>query len=364
MLTAVLYAILTFNVRNYIMKVQNTRIRKTHGDEETTFVYNTNARLSQLLVEKKGDTITKYVYGHGLICSYTNDEVNSMAVYHHDYRGSTTAITNILAGTTDTFDYDIYGKLISKTGTTETPFMYNGRDGVYSDENGLIYMRARYYSPELRRFVNADILHGSISDSTSLNRYAYVNGNPVSFVDPLGLSSEHGGGKSNPFNEIYDKQKLINELIKHYGNKGNGTYYFGSKGDCIITSGPQRPTEIPIDILNQILAERKENPDFFFYSDDYSTHCFIEEDEAGNIIYVFERYSEVLVTASYLRTEYYFEVNEASYWQNQPDYEMIVFEDNFFGKTINTIASFNVGVQGLPIYVDFGLNLAEVMSVC
>ena len=57
-----------------------------------------------------------------------------------------------------------------------------------ADENGLIYMRARYYSPEMRRFINADILHGQISDSTSLNRYSYVNGNPASFVDPFWLA--------------------------------------------------------------------------------------------------------------------------------------------------------------------------------
>ncbi len=53
-------------------------------------------------------------------------------------------------------------------------------------------MRARYYSPEMRRFINADVLHGAISDSTSLNRYSYVNGNPVSFVDPFGLEKERG----------------------------------------------------------------------------------------------------------------------------------------------------------------------------
>ena len=47
-------------------------------------------------------------------------------------------------------------------------------------------MRARYYSPDMRRFVNADILYGKISDSTSLNRYSYVNGNPAMYIDPTG----------------------------------------------------------------------------------------------------------------------------------------------------------------------------------
>ena len=49
-------------------------------------------------------------------------------------------------------------------------------------------MRARYYSPELRRFINADIIPGEISNAITLNRYAYANGNPVSNIDPLGLS--------------------------------------------------------------------------------------------------------------------------------------------------------------------------------
>ena len=81
----------------------------------------------------------------------------------------------------------IYSKLISRTGTSDVIFGYNGRDGVVTDKNGLIYMRARYYSPEMRRFVNADILAGTITNAITLNRYAYANGNPVSFVDPLGL---------------------------------------------------------------------------------------------------------------------------------------------------------------------------------
>ena len=49
-------------------------------------------------------------------------------------------------------------------------------------------MRQRYYDTEIKRFINQDILTGSIGDSQSLNRYAYVQGNPVSFSDPFGLS--------------------------------------------------------------------------------------------------------------------------------------------------------------------------------
>ena len=59
-------------------------------------------------------------------------------------------------------------------------------------------MRARYYSPELKRFINADIIAGEISNAVTLNRYAYANGNPVSNIDPFGLSAERGNTSLKP----------------------------------------------------------------------------------------------------------------------------------------------------------------------
>ena len=50
-------------------------------------------------------------------------------------------------------------------------------------------MRARYYSPDMKRFINADIVAGQITNAVTLNRYAFANANPVMFVDPLGLWS-------------------------------------------------------------------------------------------------------------------------------------------------------------------------------
>lgn len=55
---------------------------------------------------------------------------------------------------------------------------------------------AQDYSPQIKRFVNEDTVLGGIVQGQSLNRFAYVNGNPVSMVDPLGLCGESAGGSS------------------------------------------------------------------------------------------------------------------------------------------------------------------------
>ena len=186
------------NEYEYTYDVENIRTKKSYGETVTTYTHNANSKLSQLLMKTENGVTTKYVYGLGLIYEETTNDIK---VYHYDYRGSTVALTDSTGEVTDTFEYDTYGSMTARTGTTVTPFLYNGRDGVMSDENGLVYMRARYYSPVLKRFINADVIAGSITNSITLNRYAYANGNPVSNVDPFGLSADSsrtGGGERHP----------------------------------------------------------------------------------------------------------------------------------------------------------------------
>jgi len=105
--------------------------------------------------------------------------------YHYDCRGSTIALTDGNGNVTDRIEYSAYATLTYRAGTNDTPFLFNGRYGVQTDPNGLLYMRARYYNPFLCRFLNPD----PSGFKGGLNFYAAFNGNPVSYRDPSGLGA-------------------------------------------------------------------------------------------------------------------------------------------------------------------------------
>ncbi|HCC07585.1 MAG TPA: hypothetical protein DEP72_05440, partial [Clostridiales bacterium] len=173
----------------YTYDTENNRIATTDANGTTTYVINPQSNISQLLIKTDPNgQKTYYIYGLGLIGQEDTD--GTYKTYHYDKRGSTTAITDIAGAVTDRYDYGPYGEQVGHTGNTVTPFLYNGRDGVMTDTNGLYYMRARYYNPEIKRFINQDVLLGNITEGQSLNKYAYVNGNPISYTDPFGLSRD------------------------------------------------------------------------------------------------------------------------------------------------------------------------------
>jgi RHS repeat-associated protein len=163
----------------YNYDAENQRI----GVNQIQYVVNSQPALSQVLVKEDNGQKTFYVYGLGLIGQESNGEYLS---YHFDFRGSTVALTNETGQVVERFQYSPYGVLLSGDASI-TPFLFNGMYGVMSDSNGLYYMRARFYSSEIRRFVNQDVLLGDVDEGQTLNRYAFVTGRPVSFVDPFGL---------------------------------------------------------------------------------------------------------------------------------------------------------------------------------
>src|SRR5207253_10723390 len=80
------------------------------------------------------------------------------------------------------FKYKTFGgKISSSTSHVES----RGYTGQRQDENGLFYLHARYYDPDLARFVSPDSMTPG-NRLVGLNRYAYANNDPVNFSDVNG----------------------------------------------------------------------------------------------------------------------------------------------------------------------------------
>ena len=96
-----------------------------------------------------------------------------------DHLGSTVALTNSLGVVSSQMNYDAFGNLT--TGASLTRYTYTGRE--FDSDTGLYYYRARWYDPQVGRFISED----PIGLAGGINQFAYVGNNPQSAKDPTGL---------------------------------------------------------------------------------------------------------------------------------------------------------------------------------
>jgi RHS repeat-associated protein len=93
------------------------------------------------------------------------------------------------------YDYSAFGKILAiKDGNgndvTDAPlidqsFTYTGRE--FDKESGLYYYRARFYDPNIGRFLQVDPDAGILSNPiTHINKYIYAGNNPINLIDPSG----------------------------------------------------------------------------------------------------------------------------------------------------------------------------------
>jgi RHS repeat-associated protein len=165
----------------------------SRGGAVTRYVLDRVGRLAQVLAETgaAGNITAEYVYGLGLISRI--DGKGRARYYHYDSRGSTIALTDAGGQITEAYAYDPFGRPISAA-VSDNRFRYLGRHGVIDEQNGLLYIRARYYSTQRGRFITKDPTTGRDSDSQSLNRYVYALNNPIRLIDISGLSAQETSG--------------------------------------------------------------------------------------------------------------------------------------------------------------------------
>jgi len=101
--------------------------------------------------------------------------------------GSSNVITDQDGNLRTRYEYQPYGS-ISLNETTDpglptTDYYFTGKE---LDDNGLYYYGARYYDPEIGRFISADPTIQHPNDPQDFNRYAYCRNNPLKYIDPTG----------------------------------------------------------------------------------------------------------------------------------------------------------------------------------
>ena len=131
-----------------------------------------------------GQTLARYTSGLSMDSWLSMTRNGQTYFYHQDALGSVKALTDGSQSVAASYDYEAFGSLRSQTGAVENPFTYTGRE--WDAEVGLYYYRTRYYDAEVGRFTKKDGYLGTIEQPASLNRYVYVEGNPIKFSDPQG----------------------------------------------------------------------------------------------------------------------------------------------------------------------------------
>ncbi len=131
-------------------------------------------------------TKTKYYYlGKHLVAEEINDGTTVTNKYFHtDALGSPIATTDANKKVLGTTTYLPFGGRYATTGQGNQPGI--GYTGQYADATGLVYMHARYYDPQIRRFLSPDPQYVDPATALNFNRYSYALNSPYAKYDPSG----------------------------------------------------------------------------------------------------------------------------------------------------------------------------------
>ncbi len=108
----------------------------------------------------------------------TNGHKTNTLYYLTDHLGSTAALANPRGRVVEEIGYDSFG---NSAGSANTRYGFTGRER--DSLTGLLYYRARFYDPQLGRFISED----PVGLAGGINQFAYVGNNPQNAKDPSGL---------------------------------------------------------------------------------------------------------------------------------------------------------------------------------
>jgi len=170
------------DVVTYHIDGQDRRVGKSiNGVRVQGFIYLDQINpIAEL--DGSGNVVAEFVYGTKInIPEYMIKGGKTYRIVS-DRLGSPRLVIDTENGDiTQAMAFDAYGNVLVDTNPGFQPFGFAG--GIYDRNTGLIKFGYRDYDSVVGRFVQSD----PIGLGGGIHTYAYVNGNPVSYVDPLGL---------------------------------------------------------------------------------------------------------------------------------------------------------------------------------
>lgn len=202
----------------YGRRVQNN----VNGKMQSRFIYQGQIRLAGTL---GSDGLVHQRFGY-LSKSHAPDFMimkNETYRFITDHLGSIRLVVRLKDGAVvQELQHDEFGRVVKNTAPGFQPFGFAG--GLYDPNTNLIQFGARWYDPEVGRWISKDPIGFNGGDT---NQYAYVANNPVNLIDVTGFVGQR------PMAGIPDGAAFDENL-----NGGGGGSSGGSGGGSTIYVAP------------------------------------------------------------------------------------------------------------------------------
>ena len=208
------------NTATFAYDALGRRTSKTILGGQTGFLYDGANAVQEL----SGTTVVANLLSSGVDEIFQRIDSSGTSSVLADGLGSTLDLVGTTGNLQTTYLYEPFGRTTVAGGATSNSFSYTGRE---QDATGVYFYRARYYHPQLQRFVSEDPAQFS---GSGVNFYAYAENSPTNFRDPSGRSPCLVGGLLGTIG--YNGSVIYKSL---WGRKAD--YYSGWKGLGRIAEG-------------------------------------------------------------------------------------------------------------------------------
>jgi RHS repeat-associated protein len=197
--------------------VYTQRGKKVENEVTTIFHYNL---AGQLIGEsdETGAMIAEYVYLNNQ--PLAKIEGASTYFYVNDHLATPQKMMDVAGTVVWSADYKPFGEANVNVSTITNNLRFPGQ--YFDAETGLHYNYFRDYNPVIGRYIEAD----PIGLTGGINLFAYVQNNPINFVDPLGLEILVCNRKVDGFpfvgNHAYAWDTTTNTAEGMRGSSGSG----------------------------------------------------------------------------------------------------------------------------------------------